>query len=73
MTSHAIHTTQFLATCLQGSLGNKFARLHETFLHGAWPRFTRARLHGACIVRFKLNYKQRQKVTFKLANTNNVF
>ena len=73
MTSHAIHTTQFLATCLQGSPGNKFTRLRESFLHVAWPRFARARLHGACIVGFKLNYKQRQKVTFKLANTSNVF
>ena len=54
MTSHASHATQFHATCLQGSQGNKFARLRESFLYGAWHRFTMARLHAACIQGCKL-------------------
>jgi len=45
----------------------------KLFLHGAWHRFTMARLHAACIVMFKLNYKQRHYIAFVLANTNNVF
>jgi len=45
----------------------------KVFLHGAWHRFTMARLHGACIVIFKLNYKQRHYIAFVLANTSIVF
>jgi len=58
---------------LQGSQGGKFARLHESFFACCIAPWTGGMLHAACIVGFNINYKQRQKVTFKLANTINVF